>query len=724
MKFLFSAFCMVSISILFSCRQEQARNDYNNSNFGYWERDQNDLPCFVLNFRKQQLPGTPFGHLMSTGNIMVLTNQWGTVNFYENRNGLSNLTPSYWSTRGGFIPMIKIGDELISLLISELDTCKLITYGIGYTKYSGEIKRGQKKHFRVEYEIRTPFDFSDGFHACISIENLSNEPLEGKLMARSETWMKPDYARFSEWEKKINGCEKIFSKGISCFANIDTSVTNLFFLGDTTWIGSNSNHALQLSKWIRLSSEKKESGHFYVGFGTDVKKTFVSFLSFNPNKTDETWKKILNPVQFNLPEKWMDDECLWTYSQLLSFCSLDGKFDERYINLGGYGMGFDASEPSSGFGIREIAEDAMILAYFNPSLAKSSLRWVAQTQSKGGDLIRGTKRNLRRLASNQRLQPDFPSESDTEIWFLMACGEYVKTTGDAAFLNEQVNYLNNGESGTIWDHLKATYSFIRNDVGVGSRGLIRMLHGDWNDYLSKVGKNGNGQSVMNTAMACRAYKTLRDMALIRSEPELVRQIDQDLFALQKAVSESYDTGWFIRAYDDNDNPVGGFSDRLFIEAQIWSVLGGCGTKEQRRNAILNTLKLNSTPIGVTNISKPYSSPAPENISWSPIPAGEGENAGIWPQTVYWLVWAMAEEGMTDLAIQEWKKMTLRNHTRLFPDVPFGVINGPDCYSSKFAGEREGWTQVEQFNRQLPIPMNPVVAWQAFAMKKILESKKR
>ena len=85
--------------------------------------------------------------------------------------------------------------------------------------------------------------------------------------------------------------------------------------------------------------------------------------------------------------------------------------------------------------------------------------------------------------------------------------------------------------------------------------------------------------------------------------------------------------------------------------------------------------------------------------------------------------AMAEEGMTDLASQEWKKMTLRNHTRLYPDVPFGVINGPDCYSSKFAHEREGWTQVEQFNRLLPIPMNPIVAWQAFAMKKIIENEK-
>jgi hypothetical protein len=49
--------------------------------------------------------------------------------------------------------------------------------------------------------------------------------------------------------------------------------------------------------------------------------------------------------------------------------------------------------------------------------------------------------------------------------------------------------------------------------------------------------------------------------------------------------------------------------------------------------------------------------------------------------------------------------------------------GPDSYLSKFSYEGEGWSQVEIFNRMLPYPVNPMVACQAFAIKKILESKK-
>jgi hypothetical protein len=69
-------------------------------------------------------------------------------------------------------------------------------------------------------------------------------------------------------------------------------------------------------------------------------------------------------------------------------------------------------------------------------------------------------------------------------------------------------------------------------------------------------------------------------------------------------------------------------------------------------------------------------------------------------------------------------MSLRNHSDRYPDVPFGIYNGPDCYSSKFAGALEGWSQVQVFNRIVGTPMLPIVAWQAFALKKINEAGKR
>src|SRR5690606_21912971 len=69
----------------------------------------------------------------------------------------------------------------------------------------------------------------------------------------------------------------------------------------------------------------------------------------------------------------------------------------------------------------------------------------------------------------------------------------------------------------------------------------------------------------------------------------------------------------------------------------------------------------------------------------------------------------------DEALDVWERISLRNHARLYPDVPFGIFNGPDCYSSHYAGEREGWTQVQMLERAKFPPMNPMVAWQALSL---------
>jgi hypothetical protein len=51
-------------------------------------------------------------------------------------------------------------------------------------------------------------------------------------------------------------------------------------------------------------------------------------------------------------------------------------------------------------------------------------------------------------------------------------------------------------------------------------------------------------------------------------------------------------------------------------------------------------------------------------------------------------------------------------------VPFGIFNGPDCYSSTWAPGRFGWTQVQLLDRARFVPMNPVVAWQGFSWRRI------
>ena len=154
---------------------------------------------------------------------------------------------------------------------------------------------------------------------------------------------------------------------------------------------------------------------------------------------------------------------------ILSFSFYDKSLGENFINLGGYGIG-EVNTPNLTFTMREIAETAIILANFNPELSKSSLRWMAKTQSRGGDLSRSHNyRKLKKIPEGQLYHNDFPNESDTEIWFLMAIGEYVNTTGDLDFLNEKIDYVNANASGDMWEHAKATFRFVKNKIGTGEQ---------------------------------------------------------------------------------------------------------------------------------------------------------------------------------------------------------------------------------------------------------------
>jgi cellobiose phosphorylase len=318
-----------------------------------------------------------------------------------------------------------------------------------------------------------------------------------------------------------------------------------------------------------------------------------------------------------------------------------------------------------------------------------------------------------------RVSHDF--DSDNELWFVLGCCESVAASGRTEFLDEVCSFWDRGQ-GTIWEHIKRAFYWVRDQIGTGQHGLILIREGDWNDYLSLIGAEGRGESVMNSGMACRAFASVLEIARRSKETPFAAEVEDYLAGQREAVAASFDRGWFRCGYTDDGKPVGSHAEnRLFLNAQAWPALGKCGTPEQRQTALRNAIRHCHTDIGLMLMSRPYSSPAPDDVSSCGIPAGEGENAGIWPQTVHWLVWALVEEGMLDEALAEWKCGTLHNHAHRFPEVPYGIFNGPDCFSSKWAGKREGWTQVQLLNRAQTVPMNPMIAWQGFTLRKIKQA---
>src|SRR5690606_30633017 len=126
------------------------------------------------------------------------------------------------------------------------------------------------------------------------------------------------------------------------------------------------------------------------------------------------------------------------------------------------------------------------------------------------------------------------------------------------------------------------------------------------------------------------------------DPIFAKECEERLSALRAAAAAGFDGQWFVRGYTDEGAPFGTLAEkRVFLNAQSWCVLGGCGTPAMRRSAMRAVLDHCHSDLGLTLMSRPYACPPPHDVSNCPIPAGEGENAGVWPQTVHWAIWALA-----------------------------------------------------------------------------------
>lgn len=665
--------------------------------YGTWTHDETGLPCFDGRFEGPVAMNRAFAHGISSGRLQALVDRRGLVHLFTTEGGYTDLSANTFCGRSGLYLELKIGGERYPLIHDNLAEEIAVRYGTGYARFTGVWRDGQGGALEVEQEFYAVPDRQARILGRFHVRNIGVRTLEGHLRVRADV----------EPGRRAGPAPRVLSssEGSVQWLDFHPQLGRYQLAADVDFsVCKPEGVSLLLSAPLHLAPRAGRTVNAQIGYGMEPLPAVVA-----PELARKAWAHRLAGLDFSECEEWMRDEAVWSVGQLYGYEAWDSSVGEHYLNLGGYGW--------AGFGAREVPETALAVALYDPGLAFDCLRWTAKVQYASGDIPHCHA--FRRPAPGEKLDTG-RRESDNEIWFVLGCAEVVRVTGNTAFLDEALPFWD-GEVATIWEHLRRAVDWIFSGIGLGVHGLVRIAEGDWNDYLSHVGSRGFGESMMNTGMACCALDRLVELARPR-DPEFAAMCGQRLASLRAAAEAAFDGRWFVRGYTDDGVPFGTLAEnRLFLNAQSWCVLGGCGTREMRESAMRATLEKCHSEIGLTLMSRPYPSPPPAEMSTCPIPAGDGENAGIWPQTVHWAIWALAELGWSDEALDVWRRMSLRNHSRLHPEVPFGIFNGPDCYSSHHAGDREGWTQMEMLDRASFPPMNPMVAWQAFSLQRIAKS---
>lgn len=590
-------------------------------------------------------------HLMGTGVISLSADSDGRIRFYTRQNGSSvNLHSKGNISLGGFYVKIICGNEHHTLApIERSDSDEsLCRFGLGYVQYSGKL---QLQDTQLTFSITTSGVPGAAYAISeLEIKCTGKKTNEAELIICSD--LTPSFRTpSSSSEAPFHFCKN----AVSMFTDIDSSIGDYFLTGkDEVWQANAKDECLFLSKTITFSDSFTEKSTFIWGCRQDCTLDWAknAHATADIKEVKRHWAERLNSQRPKAPELWMQEEGLWTLGQMMSFALWNGKTGNKV--LGGRELltcDHPADAPASENELRELLNTAFACSAIDPQLSAANLISASSQLDECGHFTRNNE-----YPKTERFDPKY-ERSDLEILYLLGWAENLK---QLEFEFADRKYKVGSSTQTVWEIITTVIGCIRNHLGTGPRGLIRMLRGDSFNYLDNVGRRGLGESVTNTAMTACALPPIIEVARHRGEHHFADKLDQWHSELTFSCGELFDE-WFPAAVTDDGEHVGSSQTdgRIFLDPQVWCIRARCGTSEQRQLALQNVLATgtDSTPPPV--LFPPYSSCPPSPISRQIIRKNHLFNGGWNVRSLAWLVWTLREERKIEEAEKIWKAMTLR-----------------------------------------------------------------
>ncbi|AFL72793.1 GH36-type glycosyl hydrolase domain-containing protein [Thiocystis violascens] len=406
------------------------------------------------------------------------------------------------------------------------------------------------------------------------------------------------------------------------------------------------------------------------------------------------WTDLVSRVQVETPEPAID-------------LMLNGWL--TYQNLGCRIWARSAFYQSGGaFGYRDQLQDAAALVAIRPDLTRAQILLHAAHQFQEGDVLHWWHPEPLERGLRTRF-------SDDLLWLPFVAAHYIRVTGDAAILDENIPFIvadllepgederylqphPSGENGDLYEHCRRA---LDRSLTAGAHGLPLMGTGDWNDGMNRVGREGQGESVW---MGFFLYRILGDFLPLseargdRTSAERYRSYRADLE--QALESSGWDGDWYRRAYYDDGTPLGSAQDaecRIDALAQSWSAISGAvplARAEQAMDAL--EAHLIDEANGLIRLLAPPFAGTPKDPGYiKGYVAGVRENGGQYTHAACWAVMAMAGLGRRERAARLLAMLSPVSHTSTPETVaryrlePYAVA--ADIYGTQPHVGRGGWS---------------------------------